>query len=151
MSDFFGDDSCRINHAKAVFDYATLIKKNEGGNLEIIEIAAAIHDVGIPEAERKYNSSAGHYQEIEGPPIARELLLKLNLPENDIDHICKIIANHHSGKNIDTLEFRIIWDSDWLVNMEDLYDMNDKVELKKLINNIFKTKSGKQLAIQKFL
>lgn len=151
MSDFFGDDRRRINHAEAVCDYATMIEKSEGGDLNVIEISAALHDVGIPESERKYNSSAGHYQEIEGPPIAKRLLSNLNLTENDVDHICKIIANHHSGKNIDTLEFRIIWDSDWLVNMEDLYDVNNKVEMKKLIDNIFKTKSGKELAIQKFL
>jgi HD superfamily phosphodiesterase len=151
MSDFFGDDTRRINHAKAVFHYATLIEKDEGGNLDVIEISAALHDVGIPEAERKYNSSAGHYQEIEGPPIARKLLSNLDLPENDVDHICKIIANHHSGKNINTLEFKIIWDSDWLVNIEDIYDVNNKTKMKKLIDNIFKTKNGKKLAIQKFL
>lgn len=151
MSDFFGDDSRRINHAKTVLNYATLIEKDEGGNLDVIEISAALHDVGIPESERKYNSSAGHYQEIEGPPIARKLLSNLNLPESDVDHICKIIANHHSGKNIDTLEFRIIWDLDWLDNMEDIYDIDDKVKMEKLIDNIFKTESGKELAIQKFL
>ena len=34
--------------------------------------AAYLHDIGIKEAERKYQSSAAPYQEQEGPAIARD-------------------------------------------------------------------------------
>ncbi|MFA5424701.1 MAG: hypothetical protein WC374_12680, partial [Phycisphaerae bacterium] len=85
------------------------------------------------------------------PPIAKKILLKNAFTESDIDHICAIIANHHSAKNIDTLEFRVIWDSDWLVNIPDELDLADKPALRSFIEKIFKTTAGKEIAITTFL
>ena len=63
-----------------------------------------------------------------------------------IKHVCKIIANHHSAKNIDTLEFRIIWDADWLVNLPDEHPGLGPDDLQKLIEKIFKTATGEAKA-----
>jgi len=35
--------------------------------------ASILHDVGIKAAEEKHGSSAGHFQELEGPEIARKI------------------------------------------------------------------------------
>lgn len=151
MRDYFGDDERRKNHAQAVFDYAMQIQAEEGGDIEVVEVAAALHDIGIHEAERKYNSAVGSYQEIEGPPIAKELLSAFDIPEEKVNHICKIIANHHSAKDIDTIEFKCIWDADWLVNIPDEFDVTDKVKIKKIVKETFKTKTGRAMAEDKFL
>ena len=151
MRDYFGDDEGRKDHAQAVFDYAVKIQANAGGDKQVVEGAAALHDIGIHEAERKYNSSAGNFQEIEGPTIAREILADFDLPTEKVDHICKIIANHHSAKDIDTIEFRCIWDADWLVNIPDEFDINDKGKIRKLVNKIFKTQKGRKIAEHIFL
>ena len=151
MIDYFGDDKKRINHALKVLDYARKIHKEEGGNLMIVEVAAILHDIGIPESERKYNSSAGNYQEIEGPPIANGILKKFEISSDDIFHICRIIANHHSDKDIDTCEFRIIWDADWLVNIPDECNTEDKERLSRDIERLFKTETGKEIAKKNFL
>jgi len=151
MRDYLGDDYRRKNHAQSVFDYAMEIQAAEGGDLQIIETAAALHDIGIHEAERKYNSSAGNYQEIEGPPIVREIISEFDIPHEKVEHICKIIANHHSAKEIDTKEFRIIWDADWLVNIPDEFDINDKEKIQKIVNKVFKTDAGRRLAGENFL
>ena len=151
MREYLGDDGPRKKHAAKVFDYAFKIQAIEGGDTVIVESAAALHDIGIHEAERKYNSSAGNYQEIEGPPIAREILYDFDIPRDKVDHICKIIANHHSAKDINTLEFRIIWDADWLVNIATEFDINNKNKIEKLINKIFKTDAGRRLAEEKYL
>lgn len=45
---------------------------------EILEVTAVLHDVGIKVAEQKYNSSAGHYQQLEGPPVARRFWTNLD-------------------------------------------------------------------------
>ena len=55
--------------------------KKKKGNLAVILSAAYLHDIGIHEAERKYQSTAARYQEEEGPPIAREILIKLGARE----------------------------------------------------------------------
>jgi hypothetical protein len=149
MRNYLGDDERRKNHAEAVFDYACTIQKQEGGDICVVMAAAALHDIGIHEAERKYNSAAGNYQEIEGPPIARDILKKFDVNSEQIEHICKIIANHHSARDIDTVEFRAIWDADWLVNIPDEFDLNDKDKINKLINRNIKTDTGKKLS-QKF-
>ncbi|KKL54226.1 hypothetical protein LCGC14_2267540, partial [marine sediment metagenome] len=144
-------DQRRIDHALAVLNYAEQIQAAEGGDPLVVKAAAILHDIGIHEAERKYNSSAGKYQEIEGPPIARKILAKYDLDETLIEHICKIIANHHSAKDIDTLEFRITWDADWLVNMPGEFPVADKEKLQKLIDKTFKTNKGRQIAVGLFL
>lgn len=151
MRDYLGDDERRKKHAQAVFDYAMHIQRIEGADKQIVEAAAALHDIGIHEAERKYNSSAGNYQEMEGPPIARDLLSAFDISEEKVDHICKIIANHHSAKNIDTMEFKCIWDADWLVNIPDEFDLKNKEKIEKLVNTIFKTEAGRRLAEQIFI
>jgi hypothetical protein len=78
-------------------------------------------------------------------------LAKFDLDEAIIEHICKIIANHHSARNIDTIEFRIIWDADWLVNIPADFKDANRERLKQLINKVFKTKEGHRIAVQTLL
>lgn len=151
MKKYFGDDSKRIAHATAVLGWAEKIMEREGGSEFVVRSAAALHDIGIHEAERKHKSPAGIYQELEGPPIAAKILKDHGAPEEDIEHICKIVANHHSAKDIDTKEFRIIWDSDWIVNLPDEFDIADKEHIKNLIMNVFKTETGKKTAMELYL
>ena len=153
MKKIFTKDTKRIKHALQVLDYAKKINHKENGDSTIVNTAAILHDIGIKEAEKKHNSSAGVYQEKEGPPIAQKILEKFNYKKNSINHICNIIANHHSDLNIDTLEFKILWDADWLVNLkeEGIIKRKSKEELSKFIDKIFKTKTGKKIAKEKYL
>jgi putative nucleotidyltransferase with HDIG domain len=151
MKNVFGDDQKRIDHALAVLDYAEQIQASEGGDPLIVRAAAILHDIGIRQAERNYNSSAGKYQEIEGPPIAKEILSKYKLDDTTIEHVCKIIANHHSARDIDTLEFRILWDADWIVNIPEEFPDITIDKLQALIDKVFKTNKGRQIAIESFL
>jgi hemoglobin-like flavoprotein len=151
MKKVFGEDQKRIEHALAVLNYAEKIQAHEGGDPLIVKAAAILHDIGIHEAERIHGSSAGKYQEIEGPPIAEETLKQYELDAEAIQHICKIIANHHSSKNIDTTEFRIVLDADLLVNIsEELPDVSED-KLQKIIDNKFKTHEGSRIAKKLFL
>jgi HD superfamily phosphodiesterase len=151
MKDVFGDDRKRIEHALAVLDYAEQIQNVEGGDPLIVRAAAILHDIGIHEAERKYGSSAGKYQEIEGPPIAEEILKRYDISAEAIEHICRIIANHHSAKDIDTIEFRIVWDADQIVNL--LTDSSEPAneKLQDIIDKKFKTDEGRRLAAELFV
>ncbi|MFH1719903.1 MAG: HD domain-containing protein [Planctomycetota bacterium] len=151
MKKVFGDDQKRIEHALAVLNYADRIQAVEGGDPLVVRAAAVLHDIGIQEAERKYGSTAGKYQEIEGPPIAKEILSKYDLAPEVVEHVCKIVANHHSAKDIDTTEFRIVWDADWLVNIPaDLPDAG-KEKLHDIIEKTFKTHEGRKTAERLFL
>jgi len=151
MKEIFGDDIKRIEHALNVTQYARLLLDEERGNPEVVIPAAILHDIGIPEAERKYGSSAGPYQEREGPPIARKVLEKLGCAERILEEVLSIIAHHHSPGKIDTSNFKILYDADWLVNLSDEYDCQNKQKLSRIINRIFLTDSGKKMARKIFL
>jgi HD superfamily phosphodiesterase len=149
MRNVFGNDDKRIDHALKVLSFAEEILKHETGDPLTIRTAAILHDIGIHEAERKYNSSAGNYQELEGPPIAEKIMKKLNIPDEVIEHVCRIIGSHHSAKGIDTPEFRIIWDADWIVNIPDEYKLEED-NISVLIERVFKTTYGKKIALKKY-
>lgn len=151
MKMVFGTDSRRIEHALKVLDFAEQIQKTEGGDTQVVKAAAILHDIGIHEAERKYNSSTGKYQQIEGPPIAGAILKRNDISAEATEHIKKIIANHHSAKDIDTLEFRIIWDADNLVNLQDRLNNKSKEQIQNMIDKVFRTDTGHKLAFEIFL
>ncbi len=100
--------------------YAEEMLAKEKADYEVVIAAAVLHDIGIHEAERKYNSNAGRYQEIEGPPIANSILNKLNFPADKIKEVLEIIANHHHHPGIiKTKNFKILYEADCRVNREE--------------------------------
>jgi len=151
MEAYFGTDLRRIGHARKVTGYAERLLESEGGDRTVIIAAAVLHDIGIPLAEQKYGSALGKYQEVEGPPVARDILTRLGFPAGQIDEVCQIIAHHHSPGKITTLNFGILYDADWLVNLKDEYDIRDRVKLETIIGRVFLTASGKRLAREIYL
>ncbi len=145
---YLKSDFKRIGHAGRVARYAEQIGKREGGNLAVILCAAYLHDIGIPEAERKYNSAAPEYQEKEGPPVARAILEKLKAKAPLIDEVCGIIAHHHHPKGDDTLNFKVVYDADQIANLEEALKKTamEKARLKEKIEKTFLTRSGKKTA-----
>lgn len=150
MKEVFGTDEKRINHALRVLEYAERIHATEGGDPLVIKAAAILHDIGIQEAERKHGSAAGPYQEIEGPPIAEPILKGNDLDPARIEHICRIIANHHTARDIDTLEFRVVCDADWLVNLQEDFAGVGTPQRQAMVDKVFRTTTGRQLAKELF-
>ena len=148
MKRYFKTDFRRIGHATRVARYAERIGKEEGGNMAVILIAAYLHDIGIPESEKKYNSSAAKYQEIEGPPVARSIMEKLNAPEELMAEVCDIISRHHHPKDEETVNFKVVYDADLITNLEEsLKNKETDVErIQKIIDTAFLTPAGKEQA-----
>lgn len=137
MKEYFGEDEKRIQHALRVTKYAEHILQYEvTADRDVVVAAAILHDIGIHEAERKYGSSAGKYQEIEGPPIAKEIMRKEGLSEKLIDEVCQIIAHHHSPGIVNTINFKVLYDADLIVNIGD----------GELSKGKFLTKGGRKVA-----
>ena len=151
MEVFFGEDRKRIGHAHKVTEYAEELLKQEGGDYPVVIGASLLHDIGIHEAERKHGSTGGKFQEIEGPPVARQILTGLGHEPDQIDEICEIIAHHHSPEKITTRNFGILYDADWLVNLRDHYDIQDRNKLGHIIERVFLTDAGKTLAREMYL
>jgi hypothetical protein len=151
MEEYFGDDARRIDHALRVTAFACRLMEDEPADPELVVATALLHDIGIREAERKFGSSAGNLQEIEGPPVAREILARLGYAEPFITEASAIIASHHSPGEVDSDNFRIIWDADWLVNLGDECDLSDAEKCSKIIAKTFLTGTGKRIAKEIYL
>ena len=144
MIKYYKGDVKRINHFLKVFSFAKLIGEMENldsGKQDLLEIAAIVHDIGIKVSEQKYNSSSGKYQQIEGLPIAKDLLEKLNFSDSVVKRVCFLVGHHHTYNAIDDKDFQILVEADFLVNIDE--DNMAKDAIIKIKNNYFKTNTGK--------
>lgn len=148
MKKYFGPDFKRIAHASRVARYAEEINKTEQGNTAVVMVTAYLHDIGIKEAERKFNSSAPRYQHQEGPPVARQILQELKAEPEMIDEVCDIISHHHTPRPEETLNFKIIYDADLIVNIEEERKEGRYTAEKvaRLVERSFLTSGGRLLA-----
>lgn len=146
MIHFDAGDPKRIQHFTKVHSYARLIAQSEGMDPEAeftLEAAAYVHDIGIPIAEKKYGYENGKLQEQEGPPAARKLLTSLGFPKNVISRVEFLVGHHHTYKNIDSLDYQILVEADFLVNMYE--DGADEKTVRAVRKNIFRTKIGTEI------
>lgn len=136
----------RIHHFTKVHSFAATIGRLEKLSPEeqfTLELAATLHDIGIKPSKEKYGYCDGKTQEEVAPPIAREMLQGKEVSEEMIDRICYLIAHHHTYKNVDGLDYRILLEADALVNMyED--EMTEK-QLISFYNLAFRTEAGSKL------
>ena len=150
MKRYFGRDFRRIGHASRVANYAERIGKAEGADMAVVLIAAYLHDIGIPEAERKHGSNAPEFQEREGPPVARALLEKLGAAPGLVDEVCDIVGRHHSPGPDEALSYRCVYDADRIANLEEAGKKRETPmtpeRLERIVEKSFLTGAGAELA-----
>lgn len=141
----------RINHFLKVHSFAKIIAENEKVDKDttfLIEVVSILHDIGIRASLEKYNSSSGKYQQIEGPALAEKILKEKGFEQDFIDRISFLIAHHHEYDKIDGIDYQILIEADFLVNIfEDDLNKENILNIKKH----FKTKSGLELLETMFL
>lgn len=119
MMRYNAGDRKRIQHTLKVFTYASLIGESENldaRTLDILKTAAALHDIGIHNAEKLHGSSEGKWQELEGPPVARELLAPFGFDNAFVERVCFLIGHHHTYSEVDGPDYQILLEADLLVN-----------------------------------
>jgi HD superfamily phosphodiesterase len=145
------NDVRRINHALKVYSFCKTISGLEqlkDREQLIVNLSGVLHDIGIKEAERKYNSSAGPYQEKEGPAIAKQLMEKFNIDSEIVERVCYIVGHHHSYNKIDGIEFQILVEADFLVNIFE--DEMEKASVSSIKSKYFKTQAGIEILEQMY-
>lgn len=140
-------DPMRIQHFMKVHDFAATIGTLTGLDNEtqfILETAAIVHDIGIHISEQKYGSSNGKYQEREGPAEACKLLTSMGgYTEAQITRVCYLVGHHHTYANIDGMDYQILVEADFLVNIFE--DHLSEHAIMSTRRKIFKTEAGLQL------
>ena len=151
MIELYRGDAKRIQHFCKVHSYAKLIAETENVNKEclfIIEAAALTHDIGIHFCEEKYGNCNGKLQEKEGPAIAEKMLKELGFDQDVSDRVQYLIAHHHTYNNIDEIDYQILVEADFLVNI--MEDGLSKEAALKAYESIFKTTCGKMICREMF-
>ena len=151
MIKLYRGDAKRIQHFCKVHSYAKLIAENENmdkKDLFIVEAAALTHDIGIHVCEEKYGNCNGKLQEKEGPAIAEKLLQELGFAEDVSERVQYLIAHHHTYDKIDGMDYQILVEADFLVNI--MEDNLSKEAASHAYHKIFKTECGKQICRDMF-
>ena len=146
MIAYYDGDPKRIQHFTKVHSYARLIgigEELDDASLFILEAAAYTHDIGIRVAEEKYGRCDGKLQEQEGPIIAQKMLSQLGFENYIVERICFLIGHHHTYDNIDGLDYQILVEADFLVNLYE--DDAGNRAINKAYKRIFKTETGKKI------
>lgn len=151
MINYYSGDPARIQHFLKVHSFALLIGTGENldeNELFILETAALTHDIGIKPAEEKFGSSAGKYQEQEGPAVAAEMLGRLGFEQKIIDRVCYLIGHHHTYDNMDGADYQILVEADFLVNLYE--EKSSRGAVLSAYNKIFRTKTGRRICRRMF-
>ena len=146
MIAYYDGDPKRIQHFTKVHSYARLIgigEELDDASLFILEAAAYTHDIGIRVAEEKYGRCDGKLQEQEGPIIAQKMLSQLGFENYIVERICFLIGHHHTYDNIDGLDYQILVEADFLVNLYEDDAGNRAID--KAYKRILKTETGKKI------
>lgn len=151
MIELYSGDAKRIQHFCKVHSYAKLIAETENLDekcLFMLEAAALTHDIGIHLCEEKYGKCNGKLQEKEGPALAEKLLEELGFERDVSERVQYLIAHHHTYDNIDGIDYQILVEADFLVNI-----MEDGLSKEAALNayhSIFKTECGKKICKEMF-
>lgn len=136
-------DARRVGHALKVYAFAKTIgelEHLEAETQQTLELAAVLHDIGIHESEKKYGSAAGNYQELEGPPVARNLLAPYEIPQAMLERICYLIGHHHTYQSVDGMDYQVLIEADFLVNIYE--DSMNEEQIRSVRSKVFKTNAG---------
>jgi len=104
-----------LNHFVPMRNYAVQLAKKLGADVEIVELAAWLHDIGSIMNGRK-----DHH--IIGAKIAEKKLKELGYPQDRIEKVKHCILGHRASKEIkpETIEAQIISDADGISNFENI-------------------------------
>lgn len=146
MIAYMSGDPKRIQHFVKVHAYSRLIgstEKPDDHTQFILEAAALMHDIGIREGERLYQRNDGKIQEQLGPAEAKKILKELNFSSEDTARICYLIGHHHTYDSVDGMDYQILIEADFLVNLQE--ENSSKETCAAVYQKIFRTETGKKL------
>jgi hypothetical protein len=84
--------------------------------------------------------------------VAREILTELGANEGIIEEVCDIIGHHHSPRPEETINFKVLYDADLIVNLEEKQkeSPSSPEHLAKIVSGSFLTEEGAEVARKTF-
>ncbi len=108
------------HHIPQVVEFSIKLAKKLDADIEIVEIAAWLHDYAAV-----LNNDWFEDHHIHGAKLAQELLRKYNYPEEKIEIVADAIQNHRGSKpgNHKTVESKILASADAMAHIIDAYEL----------------------------
>ena len=151
MKEHYIGDREEIDNALRVLKFVEDILEHEEGNPKVVIAAGLLYDIGLREMEKKPESAQKSDHETNTFPTVRDILERSGSKPEIIEEVCHIIENHNHPENINTLNDKIVYDAVRLANEGIAYDTKDKEKLKKIIDEVFYTVTGKRAAVELYL
>lgn len=136
----------RIHHLIKVHGFARQIGLSEGLDDRtqfVLEAAAITHDIGIKPANELTGTHPGPLQEKLGPPVAEKMLPELGFSSEVTERVCFLIAHHHTYQDVEGIDWRILLEADYLVNM--IEGNHPAAAIDQARDTFFETGEGKRL------
>ena len=136
----------RIQHFLKVHSFCRYLGLEEGlagEELELLELAGVVHDIGIRPAREKYGRHDGPLQEREGIEPARALLRRIGVGEAAAERIAFLVGHHHTLTGVNGIDWQILLEADFLVNS--LEKGMPLSAIRRAEETFFRTESGKRL------
>jgi hypothetical protein len=151
IKDQFDTEQARIAKALAVFRQARELLSKEGGDPRIILAAALLLEIAAEKPARGAESVAKPPDEIQSAARVRQILEEIGLDADTTDCVCHIIDGRRTGKDLDTVEFKVVADSELLAKLTAAKEAGgDPEKLIEIAQQRLKTESGKQRARRLF-
>ncbi len=136
-----------ILHTQEVVCYTRLIAVGENVptiEIELLEAAAWLHDIGCPRSKEIYGNSLPENQQRVGRIVATDLLSKVDvLNSEEKIWIADVVASHHQFSKVEELGFTPLFEADLIVNILSGYHPSSKAQ--HLYNTMMRSKTGKKL------
>lgn len=146
MIEYYSGDPKRIQHFVKVHSFAKLIGEYEGlpaDEMAVLCAAALVHDIGIKPAEEQYGECGGKMQERLGQEPAEKLLREVGFDNDVVSRVKYLVGHHHTYTDIDGIDYQILVEADFLVNLYEDGCSDKAVGIAK--DEIFKTATGRKL------
>jgi uncharacterized protein len=113
-------DTVWKHHIQPVVKYSLMLGKKLGADLEVLELAALLHDYAA-----MLNKKFCQDHHLHGARLAEKILKSFNYPEEKIEHIKDCIVSHRSSLKIKqkTIEAKILASADAMSHIGELIDM----------------------------
>ncbi len=152
MWEWDAGDAQLIQHFAKVHSFARLIGTCEGLDEETLyqlETETLLHDIGIIPARKAFGDGHGKNQEKVSDPLVRQMLGDLGFDPEIIERAAYVVSHHHTYTDIDGMDYQILVEADFLVNLFEENEPREAVEA--AARKIFRTETGKKLLEQMFL
>lgn len=165
LKNHFGTDKLNLEQNLKVTECAAELIKlfktkypNENLSEQVIIYSAILHDLGLKQDKTNSENNSIILKKLKSSASAKDLISSLNIESLNIDfqtmeEIAQIVIHHHKAGKVSSNNFKILYDAEWIIKLEDNYQLNKLSEKEKdtLIEEKLISDLAKNLARKRFL